>query len=99
MVLNCHGGSNSEIENEYRKAIALNPKLRSRSPLLYVAALGWRNEEGLEQVKEALRLDPVSFNINSESSSQFEGSNFVTNFITTAPKSAYLLPKKLPGNR
>jgi serine/threonine protein kinase/Tfp pilus assembly protein PilF len=63
-VMRCYGGIRSQIENEYRKAIALNPNYALAHHYYARLLLGWRNQESLEQVQEALRLDPVSPNVN-----------------------------------
>jgi TolB-like protein/DNA-binding winged helix-turn-helix (wHTH) protein/Tfp pilus assembly protein PilF len=64
MAMSCYEGTRSEIEHEYRKAIALNPNYALAHHYYALLLLGWRNEEGLEQVREALRIDPVSPNLN-----------------------------------
>jgi eukaryotic-like serine/threonine-protein kinase len=63
-VMKCYGGTRSQIENEYRKAIALNPNYALAHHYYARLLMGWRNQESLEQVQEALRLDPVSPNVN-----------------------------------
>jgi TolB-like protein/Flp pilus assembly protein TadD len=64
MVKNCYGGSLSATESEYRRAITLNPNYALAHHYYAILLLGWRNQEGIEQAQEALRLDPVSPNIN-----------------------------------
>ena len=60
---NCYGDM-AAAEREYRRAIALNPNYAAAHHWYAVLLLGWRDQEALEHVKEALRLDPVSPNIN-----------------------------------
>lgn len=64
MAMNCYGGKLSEIESEFRKAIALNPNYAWAHHSYAVLLLGWRNQEGMEQIQDAVRLDPVSPNSN-----------------------------------
>jgi Tfp pilus assembly protein PilF len=63
----CYERDHSAAENEYRRAIALNPN--------YATAHHWyatlllpdgRDQEALDQLQQALRLDPVSPNINGK---------------------------------
>jgi serine/threonine protein kinase/Flp pilus assembly protein TadD len=60
----CYEGDQTGAENEYRHAIALNPNYATAHHWYAVLLLGWRNQEGLDQIQQALRLDPVSPNIN-----------------------------------
>lgn len=64
MFMQCYDGTASAVEQEYRKAIGLNPNYALAHHYYALLLLGWRNQEGLEQVQEALRLDPVSPNTN-----------------------------------
>jgi len=64
MQKQCFGGSVSEVENEFQRAIALNPNYAPAHHSYAVLLLGWRDQEGLDQIQQALRLDPVSPNIN-----------------------------------
>ena len=64
MFMQCYDGIASAVEQEYRKAIGLNPNYALAHHYYALLLLGWRNQEGLEQVQEALRLDPVSPNTN-----------------------------------
>jgi TolB-like protein/DNA-binding winged helix-turn-helix (wHTH) protein/Flp pilus assembly protein TadD len=64
MVESCFGSSLAAAEMEYRKAIALNPNYALAHHYYAVLLLGFRNQEGIRQVQEALKLDPVSPNIN-----------------------------------
>jgi len=54
-------------EDEYKRAIALNPSY-SMAHRLYAALLGetLRHREALEQINEAIRLDPLSLPNNAE---------------------------------
>ncbi len=61
---NCYEGDRSAAENEYRRAIALNPNYATAHHWYASLLLGWREQEGLDQLQQALRLDPVSSNIN-----------------------------------
>jgi TolB-like protein/DNA-binding winged helix-turn-helix (wHTH) protein/Tfp pilus assembly protein PilF len=63
----CYEGDHWAAENEYRRAIALNPN--------YATAHHWyatlllrdgRDQKALGQIQQALRLDPVSPNINGK---------------------------------
>jgi TolB-like protein/Tfp pilus assembly protein PilF len=60
---NCYGDV-AAAEREYRRAIALNRNYAAAHHWYALLLLGWRDPEALEHVKEALRLDPVSPNIN-----------------------------------
>jgi TolB-like protein/DNA-binding winged helix-turn-helix (wHTH) protein/Tfp pilus assembly protein PilF len=60
----CYEGDRSAAENEYRSAIALNPNYATAHHWYALLLLGWRDQEGLDQIQQALRLDPVSPNIN-----------------------------------
>jgi TolB-like protein/DNA-binding winged helix-turn-helix (wHTH) protein/Flp pilus assembly protein TadD len=60
----CYEGDQSGAENEFRRAIALNPNYAMAHHGYAVLLLGDRNQEGLDQVQQALRLDPVSPNSN-----------------------------------
>jgi len=64
MAMNCYGGKLFAVESEFRKAIALNPNYAPARHFYAVLLLGWRNQEGIEQIQEAVRLDPVSPNSN-----------------------------------
>jgi TolB-like protein/DNA-binding winged helix-turn-helix (wHTH) protein/Tfp pilus assembly protein PilF len=64
MEMNCFDDNVSAVESEFRKAIALNPNYALAHHYYALLLLGWRNQEGLEQVQQALRLDPVSPNTN-----------------------------------
>lgn len=64
MVESCFGSSLAAAEMEYRKAIALNPNYALAHHYYAVLLLGFRNQEGIRQIQEALKLDPVSPNIN-----------------------------------
>jgi len=64
MQKQCFGGSVSEVENEFQRAIGAQPELRPRHHSYAVLLLGWRDQGGLDQIQQALRLDPVSPNIN-----------------------------------
>jgi hypothetical protein len=65
MVMSCYEGTASAVEQEYQKAIALNPNYTLARQYYALLLLGWRNQAGLEQVQQALQLDPVNPNINS----------------------------------
>ena len=60
----CFEGDRSAAEREFRRAIALNPNYVAAHHLYGRLLLGWRDQEGLDQIQQALRLDPVSPNIN-----------------------------------
>jgi TolB-like protein/DNA-binding winged helix-turn-helix (wHTH) protein/Flp pilus assembly protein TadD len=60
----CYEGDRSAAENEYRSAIALNPNYATAHLWYSSLLLGWRDQDGLDQIQQALRLDPVSPNIN-----------------------------------
>jgi TolB-like protein/DNA-binding winged helix-turn-helix (wHTH) protein/Tfp pilus assembly protein PilF len=60
----CYEWDRPGAENEYRRAIALNPNYATAHHWYAALLLGWRDQEGLDQIREALRLDPVSPNIN-----------------------------------
>jgi tetratricopeptide (TPR) repeat protein len=60
---NCFEDQQS-AENEFRRAIALNPNYATAHHGYAVLLLGERDQEGLEQIQQALRLDPVSPNSN-----------------------------------
>jgi serine/threonine-protein kinase len=63
-VRECFEANRSEAENEYKRAIALNPNYATAHHWYAHLLLGWRDQEGLDQIQQALRLDPVSPNIN-----------------------------------
>ena len=63
----CFDGDRAGAEREYRRAIALNPNDATAHHWYAVLLLGWRPErdgEGIDQIRQALRLDPVSPPIN-----------------------------------
>ncbi len=60
----CFGSNVSVVEKEFRRAIALNPNYAPAHHSYAVLLLGWRDQEGFDQIQQALRLDPVSPNIN-----------------------------------
>ena len=60
----CYEGERSAAENEYRSAIALNPNYATAHLWYASLLLGWRDQDGLDQIQQALTLDPVSPNIN-----------------------------------
>lgn len=60
---NCFGNQR-EAENEFKRAITLNPNYATAHHGYALLLLGERDQEGLEQIKQALRLDPVSPNSN-----------------------------------
>jgi TolB-like protein/DNA-binding winged helix-turn-helix (wHTH) protein/Tfp pilus assembly protein PilF len=64
MEIQCFGSDLSTPEKEYQRAIALNPNYATAHHAYAVLLLRWRDQEGLDQVQQALRLDPVSPNIN-----------------------------------
>jgi TolB-like protein/Flp pilus assembly protein TadD len=64
MQKQCFGGDEPEAEKEYRRAIALNPNYATAHHSYAVLLLGWRDQEGLDQIQQARRLDPLSPNIN-----------------------------------
>jgi TolB-like protein/Flp pilus assembly protein TadD len=64
MELQCFDGDAAAAEKEYQRAIALNPNYATAHHWYAVLLLGWRDQEGLDQVQQGLRLDPVSPNIN-----------------------------------
>lgn len=64
MEIQCFDGDGSAAEKEYRHAIALNPNYATAHHAYAVLLLGWRDQEGLDQIQQARRLDPVSPNIN-----------------------------------
>ncbi len=64
MAMNCYGGDGAAAESEFGKAIGLNPNYALAHHYYALLLRGRRNQEGIEQVKEALKLDPVSPNIN-----------------------------------
>ncbi|MBZ5599602.1 MAG: protein kinase [Acidobacteriia bacterium] len=63
-VRECFEADRSGAENEYKRAIALNPNYATAHHWYAHLLLGWRDQEGLDQIQQALRLDPVSPNIN-----------------------------------
>jgi eukaryotic-like serine/threonine-protein kinase len=63
-VRECFEADRSGAENEYKRAIALNPNYATAHHWYAHLLLGWRDQEGLDQVQQALRLDPVSPNVN-----------------------------------
>jgi len=60
----CYDGDAPSAENEFKRAIALNPNYATAHHGYAVLLLGWRDAEGMDQIQQALRLDPVSPNIN-----------------------------------
>jgi eukaryotic-like serine/threonine-protein kinase len=60
----CYDGDASSAENEFKRAIALNPNYATAHHGYAVLLMGWRDAEGMDQIQQALRLDPVSPNIN-----------------------------------
>ena len=60
----CYDGEASTAESEFKRAIALNPNYATAHHGYAVLLLGWRDAEGMDQIQQALRLDPVSPNIN-----------------------------------
>ncbi len=60
----CYDGDQPGAENEFKRAIALNPNYSMAHHGYAVLLLGDRNQEALDQVQQALRLDPVSPNSN-----------------------------------
>lgn len=64
ILKNCYDGDMAGAEFEYRRAIALNPNYATAHHWYAVLLLGWRDQDGLDQIQQALRLDPVSPNIN-----------------------------------
>src|SRR6266542_1853866 len=60
----CFEGNRAAAENEYRRAISLNPNYATAHHWYARLLLGWRDQESLDQLRQALRLDPVSPNIN-----------------------------------
>jgi TolB-like protein/DNA-binding winged helix-turn-helix (wHTH) protein/Tfp pilus assembly protein PilF len=60
----CFEGDRSAAEREFRRAIGLNPNYAAAHHGYARLLLGWRDQEGLDQIQQALRLDPVSPNIN-----------------------------------
>jgi len=63
----CYEEDVPAAEDEYRRAIALNPNYASAHHWYSALLLqGWRDQEALEQIQQALRLDPVSPNINGK---------------------------------
>jgi TolB-like protein/DNA-binding winged helix-turn-helix (wHTH) protein/tetratricopeptide (TPR) repeat protein len=60
----CFERDRSGAEREFRRAIALNPNYAAAHHGYARLLLGWRDQEGIDQVQLALRLDPVSPNIN-----------------------------------
>jgi len=60
----CFEGDRSAAEREFRRAIALNPNFAAAHHGYARLLLGWRDQEGIDQIQQALRLDPVSPNIN-----------------------------------
>jgi TolB-like protein/DNA-binding winged helix-turn-helix (wHTH) protein/Tfp pilus assembly protein PilF len=64
MEKSCYEGADAGAESEYKRAIALNPNLATAHHFYAVLLLGWRDQEGLDQIQQALRLDPVSPNSN-----------------------------------
>jgi TolB-like protein/Flp pilus assembly protein TadD len=64
MQKQCFDGDMPAAEKEYRLAIALNPNYATAHHSYATLLLGWRDQEGLEQIEQARRLDPVSPNIN-----------------------------------
>jgi len=63
-VRECFEADRAGAENEYRRAIALNPNYATAHHWYAHLLLGWRDQEGLDQIQQALRLDPVSPNVN-----------------------------------
>jgi len=64
MQIQCFGDDALAAEKEFQRAIALNPNYAAAHHSYAILLLGWRDQEGLDQVQQALRLDPVSPNIN-----------------------------------
>jgi TolB-like protein/DNA-binding winged helix-turn-helix (wHTH) protein len=62
----CYEGNRSAAETEYKRAIALNPNYATAHHWYAALLLGWHDQEGLDQIQQALRLDPVSPNINGK---------------------------------
>jgi len=60
----CYEGDEAGAESEYKHAIALNPNYATAHHFYAVLLLGWRDQEGLDQIQQARRLDPMSPNIN-----------------------------------
>jgi TolB-like protein/DNA-binding winged helix-turn-helix (wHTH) protein/Flp pilus assembly protein TadD len=60
----CYDGDQPGAESEFKRAIALNPNYAMAHHGYAVLLLGDRNQEALDQVRQALRLDPVSPNSN-----------------------------------
>jgi tetratricopeptide (TPR) repeat protein len=67
MELTRSGWNWSDAENEYRRAITLNPSY-SMGHRLYASNLSatGRHREAFQQIKEAMRLDPLSLPNNAE---------------------------------
>jgi TolB-like protein/DNA-binding winged helix-turn-helix (wHTH) protein/Tfp pilus assembly protein PilF len=63
----CFERDRSGAEREFRRAIALNPNYAAAHHGYARLLLGWRDEEGIDQIQQALKLDPVSPNINGMS--------------------------------
>jgi eukaryotic-like serine/threonine-protein kinase len=63
-VRECFEADRSGAENEYKRAIALKPNYATAHHWYAHLLLGWRDQEGLDQIQQALRLDPVSPNVN-----------------------------------
>lgn len=63
-VRECFEADRSGAENEYKRSIALNPNYATAHHWYAHLLLGWRDQEGLDQIQQALRLDPVSPNVN-----------------------------------
>src|SRR5215468_4261246 len=60
----CFEGNRVAAENEYKRAISLNRNYATAHHWYARLLLGWRDQESLDQIQQALKLDPVSPNIN-----------------------------------
>lgn len=60
----CFEGDRSAAEREFRRAIALNANYAAAHHGYARLLMGWRDQEAIDQIQQALRLDPVSPNIN-----------------------------------
>ena len=60
----CFERNRAAAENEYRRAISLNQNYATAHHWYARLLLGWRDQVSLDQIRQALRLDPVSPNIN-----------------------------------
>ena len=84
----------SKAENEFKRAIALNPNYATAHHGYALLLLGDRNQEGIDQVQQALRLDPVSPNSNGLFGDFLMGTRQYENAVEQFRKTVELEPQQ-----